>query len=256
MCLIVFSVLEHTDYPIIFAGNRDEFHGRPTERAHFWDDTDLLAGRDLKAGGTWLGVTRSGRFATVTNFREPGEHRPGARTRGKLVTGFLKGDVDARSYMERIDDRAGDYNGFNLILGDAGGLFYLSNRDGSLRILEPAVYGLSNGWLDTPWPKVRRAKALFEDVLRSRSLAPAPLLELLRDDWRPRDEDLPKTGLEPAVERTASSIFISDPAYGTRASTVVLLDRNGGVTFVERSFGPDGEDLGTASFRFDVESAP
>lgn len=257
MCLIVFSFQDHSDKPLIFAGNRDEFHGRPTEPAHFWDeDSSILAGRDLKAGGTWLGLTRTGRFATVTNFREPGEHRPDARSRGELVTGYLQGGTDGLAYLERVHERAEAYNGFNLILGDARQLYYLSNRDGAPRTLAPGVYGLSNGWLDTPWPKVRRAKALFEVATREGNVTPETLLDLLRDEWRPSDDEVPRTGLDLTVERKAASIFIADPTYGTRASTVVMLSRNGRASFVERSFGPDGKPLGTESFRFMFEAAP
>ncbi len=254
MCLIVFSFLEHPDYPLIFAGNRDEFHGRPTAQAHFWEEhPNLLAGRDLSAGGTWLGVTRSGRFATVTNFREPGEHRLEARSRGELVTDFLTREIDERGYLADLQGRSEDYNGFNLILGAAHRLHYSSNRNGAPRTLDSGIYGLSNGWLDTPWPKVRRAKSLFGDVMREGRVAPEPLLDLLRDDWHPPDDELPRTGLDLTVERKASSIFIADPTYGTRASTVVIMGRDGRVMFAERSFGPGGRRLGTETFQFTVD---
>ncbi len=255
MCLIVFSFRSHPGYPLIFAGNRDEFHRRPSAPAHFWDeDPDLLAGRDLRAGGTWLGVSRSGRFATVTNFREPGEHRSDARSRGELVTGFLRSDVDGLSFLMDVHERAQAYNGFNLILGEERHLYYLSNRNGAPRTLDPGIYGLSNGWLETPWPKVRRAKALLKEQIDAGDVAPEALLGLLRDESRPPDDELPRTGLDVALERKASSIFIADPTYGTRASTVVLMDRDSRVTFVERSFGPDGHVLGTESFRFAIDS--
>lgn len=255
MCLIVFSFRDHPEYPLIFAGNRDELHGRPSAPAHFWDDAPtLLAGRDLKAGGTWLGVTRTGRFATVTNFREPGEHRPDARSRGELVTAFLQEDADAPAFLNDVHARADAYNGFNLILGDARQIYYLSNRNGCPRALEPSIYGLSNGWLDTPWPKVRRAKSMFKTLLQAGRIGPEPLLDLLRDEWRPTDEELPRTGMDLDIERKASAIFIADPAYGTRASTVVLMDRLGDLTFAERSFGPGGELLATKTFSFNFDA--
>lgn len=255
MCLIVFSLLEHPEYPLIFAGNRDEFHGRPTAAAHFWSEhPDLLAGRDLQAGGTWLGVRRSGRFATVTNYREPGEHRPDARSRGELVTNFLLEAPSARRFARSLESEGQAYNGFNLIFGGPDALFYVSNRGEKARRLQPGVYGLSNGSLDTPWPKVRRAKALFAEVTGEGDVDPEALLEVLSDDWRPPDSELPATGLGRRWERQASSIFIAGDEYGTRASTVLLVRKDGTTTFVERSFGPGGTEIGTEAFEFTIES--
>lgn len=283
MCLLVFSLRRHAEIPLIFAGNRDEFRGRPAKPAHFWPEhPDLLAGRDLEAGGTWLGVTRGGRFATVTNYREPGERRPDARSRGDLVVDFLTGSDPAESYLTKLQDRADDYNGFNLILGTPDELYYFSNRGarenggvadpdrsgetakrvsggestvgspGRIHELEPGVYGLSNEQLDTPWPKVRRAKSLFHKAIGEYGAAPEPLLEMLADRERAQDGELPSTGLTQEWERALSSIFISGKEYGTRASTVVLWHRDGGVTFVERSFGPEGTVLATERYQFSV----
>lgn len=292
MCLLVFSLRRHADFPLVFAGNRDEFRGRPAESAHFWrKQPDLLAGRDLEAGGTWLGVTRGGRFATVTNYREPGERRPDARSRGDLVVDFLTGSDAPESYLTELQDRADDYNGFNLILGTPDDLYYFSNRGarehgsnggtwengvvvdadrsggtaehvsggestvgspGRIHKLEAGVYGLSNEQLDTPWPKVRRAKSLFHKVIGEHGPTPEPLLEMLADRERAQDGELPSTGLTQEWERALSSIFISGKEYGTRASTVVLWHRDGGVTFVERSFGPEGRVLGTERYHFSV----
>lgn len=254
MCLIVFSFRSHDRYPLIFAGNRDEFHGRPTAPAHFWEDhPGILAGRDLKAGGTWLGVSRAGRFATVTNFREPDENRPDARSRGELVTNFL---LDARSpdvFLDEIVTSGAEYNGFNLIFGDAGHLYYASNSRGSAKQLEPGLYGLSNGRLDTPWPKVRRAKELFREVTEREAVDSEALLDVLADEWRPPDDALPRTGIGVRWERMVSSIFIAGEEYGTRASTVVLIDSDGELTFVERSYGPGGAEAETEAFRLSLD---
>ena len=255
MCLIVFSLLEHPEYPLIFAGNRDEFHGRPTAPAHFWDEyPDLLAGRDLKAGGTWLGVRRNGRFATVTNYREPGEHRPDAKSRGALVTNFLMAAGSANRFAQSLEETGDEYNGFNLIFGGPDALYYLSNRGEKPRRLGSGIYGLSNGSLDTPWPKVRRAKALFADATPAhKDVDPEALLGLLSDAWRPPDSELPSTGIGRRWEREVSSIFIAGDEYGTRASTVVLIAADGTATFVERSFAPGGTEMGTETFEFEVE---
>lgn len=272
MCLLVFSLRTHADYPLIFAGNRDEFHSRPARPAHFWSDHPrVLAGRDLQAGGTWLGVTRDGRFATVTNYREPGERLPNAPSRGDLVVEYLTSDVPAVSYLDALQERSHEYNGFNLILGTADELYYFSNRGaehrtslpetnvgtpGRIHELKDGVYGLSNEQLDTPWPKVRRAKALFHKAIGEHGVDPPDLLDVLLDRERPPDDSVPSTGLTPEWERALSTIFIAGRDYGTRASTVVLFDRHGGATFVERSSGPEGRELGTETFTFRIEHEP
>lgn len=268
MCLLVFSLRKHPEYPLIFVGNRDEFRDRPAEPARFWSEhPHLLAGRDLEAGGTWLGVTRDGRFATVTNYRDPGERRPDARSRGELAVDYLTGSEPASSYLAALQERADEYNGFNLILGTPGALYYFSNRGvgsvvngestigspGRIHELEAGVYGLSNEQLDTPWPKVRRAKSLFHKVMGEHGPTPEVLLGVLTDRKLAADGDMPSTGLSKEWERALSSIFISGDEYGTRASTVVLFRSDGGVTFVERSFGLKGRVLGTESHQFQIE---
>lgn len=253
MCLLVFSFRQHPEYRLIFAGNRDEAHVRPSEPAHFWPDhPEILAGRDLVAGGSWLGISRTGRFATVTNFREPSEHRPDARSRGELVSGFLLAD-DEVAYLREVAERGAAYNGFNLIVGGPSEMFYYSNVDGPPRTLAPGTYGLSNGLLDTPWPKVRRARSLFEEVV-ARGVDPDALLDVLADRTRAPDSELPDTGIGREQERAASSIFVDNEEYGTRASTVVLIGVDGQVTFVERTFDASGEPTGTRRFDFEIES--
>lgn len=252
MCLIVFSTQSHRNYSLIFAGNRDEFHSRPTAPAHWDHHSGLLAGRDLKAGGTWLGVHRNGRFATVTNYREPGENRADAASRGALVTDILTSPDPADHFLKHIERTGEAYNGFNLIFGDPDQLFYTTNRASDAESLGPGTYGLSNGRLDTPWPKVQRAKKLFAESTAHASVDPEDLLTLLADEWRPSDEDLPRTGIGMRWERLASSIFIRDDEYGTRASSVVLIANDGTVTFVERSYAPGGVEVGTETFTFNI----
>jgi uncharacterized protein with NRDE domain len=254
MCLVLIALDSHPDYSLILAANRDEFYDRPTAPAAFWDDAPtVLAGRDLKAGGTWLGIDRHGRFAAVTNYRQGQRESPAPRSRGRLVSDFLTGDTGAQEYFERVRSEADLYNGFNLIASDAGGAFYFSNREGRVRGLAPGLYGLSNHLLDTPWPKVAATKSAFGTLLSDGAHEiTADLFALLADRNRPADALLPSTGVGPEWERLLSSAFIASDDYGTRSSTVVLLGRDGHAVFVERSFGPRG--VAGAESRFELQS--
>lgn len=255
MCLLLLSYRQHDDYPLVLAANRDEFYGRPTAPAAFWDDAEgLFAGRDLKAGGTWMGVTVEGRIAAVTNYREMGMQTADAPSRGGLVAGFLKGQASPREYVERLAPEADAYNGFNLIVGDTGGLVYFSNRSGApYCALEPGLYGLSNHLLDTPWPKVVRGKAALRRALGAPEVSPEAILELLKDDARAPDDALPDTGVGLAWERVLSSMFISSETYGTRLSTVVTLDAGGTMAFAERTHTLDGEPERTEYTTFQLK---
>lgn len=256
MCLVLFAYEVHPSYRLIVAANRDEFYERPTAAASFWRDAPgVLAGRDLLHGGTWLGVTRGGRFAAVTNYREPLAKLGGARSRGALVTDFLKGRESPEEYTRGLAAGAGAYNGFNLLAGDGQSLYYFSNRGGAPSRLAPGVYGLSNRLLDTPWPKVVRGKrALAEVVAGGDALAPEAVIEILFDRVRGSDAELPDTGVGVEVERLLSPLFIVGEGYGTRCSTVVLAGREGRLTFVERSFGA-GARTGEVRHEFNVADA-
>ncbi len=252
MCLLVFQYDQHPTYSLVFAGNRDEFYDRPTAPASFWDDTPhVLAGRDLKAGGTWMGVTRNGHWGVVTNIRDQHPHREDARSRGTLVADYLQDEPAPRPYLDRIAAEADRYNGFNLLLGTPTSLYYLTNREGTAQALESGLYGLSNDRLDTPWPKVQRAKAGLQDHIDADQVSPEILLDLLNDRRLAPDDQLPETGSGTERERMLSPIFIDGAQYGTRASTVLLIDRAGTVTFVERSF-VDGTIAETRRFSFTV----
>lgn len=254
MCLIVFAHRRHAGYPFVFAANRDEFFERPTAPAGFWEDApEVLAGRDLEAGGTWCGITRTGRFGAITNYREPSRQLAGAPSRGDLVAAFLRGAEAPEAYLRRRAAEAHRYNGFNLIVGDLQRLFYFSNRDGDVRELPPGIYGLSNHLLDTPWPKVTLARAMLEERLASSVLDPEPFFQLLADETRALDEALPDTGVGRQWEQVLSPIFIRSPRYGTRASTVIWVERDGRVTFFERSFGAPEEVPETRRFQFVLE---
>ena len=250
MCLVVLAFGVSEEMPVVLAANRDEFHARPTRAAHWWPDAGgILAGRDLEAGGTWLGVHRSGRFATVTNYRDADTTPAGSYTsRGRLVTDFLAGDRGPMDYLRSIDVDA--FAGFNLLVGDNHRVGYLSNRGGGLRELPPGVYGLSNATLDTPWEKVERSKSRLTGLIGSQQVDDASLLDLLGDGERGpasevRDERLPFD-----VAHAITAPFIITPGYGTRCSTVVRAESSGRWHFLERRFGPEGTPTGNSQFSF------
>ncbi|HRF74774.1 MAG TPA: NRDE family protein [Accumulibacter sp.] len=237
MCLILIAWQANPDYPLVVAANRDEFFVRPAAPAAFWPDApQLLAGRDLEAGGSWLGVSRGLRFAALTNYREGGGIRTDARSRGTLVTDFLSGDASPSAYVAEVAARATDYNGFNLFVADEHRLAYFSNRgDSQPRCLDPGIYGVSNHLLDTPWPKLASARSAFAAALPGLP-ARAPFFELLADQEIVADAHLPETGVPLEWERILSAVFVRSENYGTRASTLLTRQRGGQTTLVERTF--------------------
>jgi len=240
MCIILFAHQAHANYPLILAANRDEFYARPTAHAGWWADAPaVLGGRDLLHGGTWLGVTREGRIAAVTNYRDPRSVKPDALSRGALVSDFLRGQEAPETYLAQLSSQADGYNGFNLLAGDACSLHYYSNRDRDPRAFAPDLHGISNHLLDTAWPKVEQGKrSLARLIKNNEQIEPEALFEILADAARAPDDALPETGVGLEVERMLSPVFITSPAYGTRSSTVVLVDADKRVTFVERRFTP------------------
>jgi uncharacterized protein with NRDE domain len=258
MCLALLALRPHHPIPLLIAANRDEFHARRTEPAQAWQERpDIYAGRDGVAGGTWMGITRSGRYALVTNYREPGKTLLDAPSRGALVSDFLAGHSGPEAFLAALSKQARHYNGFNLIVGDRTGAAYFSNRQGMVIPLAPGIYGVSNHLLDTPWPKLVRSKAAFERVLAAAGQAETPplaaLLDVLRDRRQPADELLPDTGLPPDRERLLSSPFIASPTYGTRACTVAWLNEHDGGGLYEYRFGPDGDPAGVSELCFEGE---
>ena len=235
MCLIVFAWKLIPQCPLVMAANRDEFFERPTQAASWWEDApDIYAGRDLQAGGTWLGTDKQGRFAALTNIRNGRAARPEARSRGELVANYLRGDLDARDYIQALHVTAADYNGFNLLVGDSTSAYWFSNgADEAERALEPGIYGLSNGALDAPWPKVVRAKAQFASLLCQAAPDDA-YFEMLADTTQASDSRLPDTGVSLEWERLLSPICIESPAYGTRASTLLRVHASGDSQLVEK----------------------
>lgn len=254
MCLILFAYKVHPAYRLIVAANRDEFYERPSSPSEFWEDApQVLAGRDLKEGGTWLGITREGKFAAITNYRDPVALKTGAPSRGKLVSNFLTGPESAVSYLEKVSRQAHKYNGFNLICGDDVDIFSYSNR-GEKQKLEAGIYGLSNRLLDTSWPKVRRGKkALAAAMIEKRAPLEAALFKILTNRKIAPDNKLPSTGIGMEWERLLSSIFIESPGYGTRSSTVLLIGKNKWVKFVEKVFDGKPEPWIESRFSFQLE---
>lgn len=247
MCTLLFAIEAHPRYPLVVAANRDEFYARPTAAARWWPEAPwIFAGRDLQAGGTWMGVTRSGRWAALTNVRDPRADRRAAPSRGALVADFLREDAPAEAYLRSIDrDR---YVGFNLVVGGPDGAWYLSNQEAGPRPLGPGVYGVSNARLDTPWPKVARGKAELRGLLALPELSVDGLLALLADPTPAPDEALPDTGVGLALERALSPLFIATPGYGTRSSTALLVDAAGRVVCHEQT--SPGANAGSAEAGF------
>jgi uncharacterized protein with NRDE domain len=252
MCLAVLAIRELHDIPVVIAANRDEYHARPTSAAAPWPEApDIVAGRDLQSGGTWMGMTTNGRYALVTNYRDPMSIRPGTPSRGKLVADFLRGDTPPAAYAAAVQETGEAYNGFNLIVGDTRDTWYYSNRGGPARALQPGIYALSNHLLDTPWPKLARTKAAFDHVLRA---APQPdvdaLFRALADRSVAPDAELPDTGVGLERERFLSSAFIVGLTYGTRSSTVITIDSHR-CHLHERRFAPDGSASGRSDWSFE-----
>lgn len=254
MCLIFFAFKIHPIYDLILFANRDEYYERQTESARFWKDfPELLAGRDFKAGGTWLGVTRHGKFAAITNFRDPSSYSKHAPSRGKLVTDYLLGNDDADLYMKNIEKKAERYNGFNLLAGDADRLCYYSNRGGDIEVLPAGIYGLSNHLLDTSWPKVDKGNKFMKQITaREDDISKEEIFLMLHDSSVPGDQKLPDTGVGIEWERILSSVFVKSPEYGTRCSTILLVDKLGGISFMERSYDSGQHIADDVSYEFSV----
>ncbi len=256
MCLILFAHAPAGDPAVVVAANRDEFFERPTAVAQRWrDDPRIVGGRDLRSGGTWLGVTRDGRFAAVTNHREPGVVGPGERSRGELVTEFLTSDLTPNDYLDGVQARGGAYAGFGLLVGRPGEMAYLSNRGAGPRAVDPGVHGLSNHLLDTPWPKVRLGRQRLQRLLaRTPGERPttAELLGLLDDRGRADDRELPDTGVGLERERALSPSFVMLGDYGTRCSTAIVVGADGRIEFHERSFDGEGRRSGDVSMDWTI----
>lgn len=248
MCLLAFAWRTHPDHPLIFAGNRDERHARATAGARPWSDApQVIAGRDLEGGGTWVGVSATGRFAVVTNYREGPNPTKAPRSRGSLTADFLASDMPPRRYLDTIRPHAQDYGAFSLLVGDVRELHFFSNRGGPEGPVAPGVHGLSNHLLDTPWPKVERSKERLTGLLEQDAATNEALFRLLADRVPAADDTLPDTGIGRELERQVSPPFVVNSHYGTRCSTLIRLSAQS-LRLTERRFDSEGRAIETAEF--------
>lgn len=262
MCLIIFAHQVRPETPLIVAANRDEFHTRPSQPAAFWDDeyaaTGILAGRDLVGGGTWLGITASGRFAAVTNIRDPSQAELKPRSRGELTRDFLAGTQSPGTYCDRLRAHFNEFAGFNLLVGDRESLYYVNNFAERIEALAPGIYGLSNGQINNDWPKVKLGRARLAQLLEDPgTLDSDNLLALMSDREAAADEQLPDTGIPRELERKLSSAFIvnSERHYGTCCSTAVIRSADGGLRFSERNFDRHGEPASSHFYALPADAA-
>jgi uncharacterized protein with NRDE domain len=238
MCLINFQINDHPNYKLIIAANRDEFYERPTAPAQFWDEEpNILAGQDLLQKGTWLGISKNGRFAALTNYRDPDHMKQGALSRGEIVKNYLTAELAPEDYLQHLKEKREDYVGFNVLVGNADKLFHYNNVLNDINEIQPGTHGLSNATLNTSWPKVVKGKKELEKYSKGHEkLDPEQLFSIVADAEEADDASLPETGVGLELERKLSSLFIKMPEYGTRSSTVLLVDKANNVTFIERTF--------------------
>ncbi|MEP2025140.1 MAG: NRDE family protein [Reichenbachiella sp.] len=227
MCLLLFAWKKHLSYDLVLAANRDEFYKRPTQQAHIWSDSlDLIAGKDLTAGGTWMGVTKTGKFAALTNYRDPSQINDQAPSRGDLTKDFLTQSYSPKDYLEKIKAAKIPFNGFNLLVGDHESLWYYNNLNCNITELSPGIYGLSNALLNDSWPKVENGKKKISQLIHQDLLKTDDLLEIVQDRSIAQNDQLPSTGIPLDWERALSAMFISTENYGTRCSSALLKKGN------------------------------
>lgn len=252
MCLIAFAVDAHPDFKLILAANRDEFYKRPTSPAHFWEDhAELLGGRDEEAGGTWMAISKSGRFSAVTNYRDLTNLQDDAISRGELPVNFLLQSVSPEQYLKQVDEISDAYNGFNLLCWAEGKMCHYSNYEKKINRISPGIYGLSNALLDTSWPKVTKLKDGFSAMIKE-TVAHEDLLTLLQDDAMAADDQLPDTGVGKELEKMLSAICIKSENYGTCCSTIVTISNEGKVKFTEWTYPVGKRTEGKVSFEFQI----
>lgn len=255
MCLIFLSYRNHQTYKLIIAANRDEFYQRKTAPASFWvDQPNILGGRDLEASGTWMAMNKNGKISMVTNYRDPLNINPNAPSRGQLVSDYLLNGFHPKEYLKSVEANGKAYNGFNLVVGSSDELFYYSNYKRAIEEIQPGLHGLSNQLLNAPWPKVIHGKEKMKVLLASAETDPIKLFDLLYDDSKAPDEKLPETGVGLERERMLSSMFIKSPNYGTRCSTVVMIDHANNVYFSERVYDLNTFAYSSNVFKFKISS--
>ncbi len=239
MCLITFAYHKHPKYKLILLANRDEFYSRATRKLKFWDTDgypDILAGKDLEAGGTWMGISKSGRWAALTNYRDPEWKLEDPISRGKLVLNFLTSSNSIEQYVQVLNNEADKYLGYNILIGNPDQIIYFSNYDKSPKTIKKGLFGMSNALLDTPWPKLNKAKMLLKESVTKEYIDKKHLFSLLHDDTEAPDNQLPNTGIPYKWEKAISPLFIKTNTYGTRSSSILLIDYFGNINFTERRF--------------------
>ncbi|MGB3621691.1 MAG: NRDE family protein [Ketobacter sp.] len=258
MCLILIANRVHPDFPLIIAANRDEYFSRPTQPARFWASaSDVLAGQDLVGGGTWMGITLEGRFAAVTNVRNPNKLPPAnALSRGQLISTYLVSKLTPQDFLRLQAHRAAQFDGYNLVCGDRHGLYYDSNRNPGTQRLQPGIHGLSNAGLNSPWPKVDQGKLALEQCIKQENFCGDRLLDVLNDRHRAPDHLLPDTGVGTEMERMLSSRFIEGQTlgYGTRTSTALTVSRSGQVAFIEWTWDQEGVLQDKVEYQFNAQA--
>jgi uncharacterized protein with NRDE domain len=241
MCLITFAYKSHPEYSLILLANRDEFYARPSKAMHFWEDhPDILAGKDLEQGGTWLGINQQGKFTAVTNYRDGLKTKANALSRGAITRDFLTSDQDPTGYLKQLLPKQDKFGDYNLLLGDQSGIYYQSNREGAIHEIKPGTYGLSNALLDTPWPKLIKVRSELARALSNTKLSSKKLLGIMSDSTQAVTSELPDTHIPLEWEQLLSSCFIQSDKYGTRTTTLLLQKLSGETTIIEKSFGPKG----------------
>lgn len=252
MCLIIFAWDVHPKYQLILAANRDEFYQRPSATAGFWQDQpDILGGRDLQAGGSWMTLSRFGRFAAVTNYRDPANINPDALSRGELTTQFMNSREEPSAYVANLHNQAGQYNGFNLLVCNLEEMVHYSNYERKLNVLKPGVYGLSNALLDTEWPKVIQSKQRFEKLIASQ-FTHEDLIKMMGDTEEAYDALLPSTGVSKELERALSPVCIRMDNYGTCCTTILTIDRDTQVNFTEKSYPVGNRQDTSVNYQFQI----
>ena len=253
MCLIVFAWDCHPKYKLIVAANRDEFYERPTSQAQFWDDKPMIfGGRDLQAKGTWMAISKNGKFGALTNFRNPQDMRPDARSRGEIIPSYLESDKEPEAYINELHGMSEDFNGFNFLAGDYNQLVHYSNAERKMNLVTPGIHGLSNALLDTDWPKVTKLKERFSQAIAD-DFSHDDLLGLLRDKSISEEDILPDTGVSREWERALSPICIQTETYGTSIATALTIDRFGNVAFTEKTLPVGGREANTINFDFKTD---
>ncbi len=257
MCLIVFAHQAEPSYPLVMAANRDEFFSRPTQHATLWESScrhkAILAGKDLVSGGTWLGITRNGRFSAVTNIKNPSESEQKPRSRGELTINFLQSDISVDEYTSNLAGQFDQFEGFNLLLGDGHNMFYINNFERVVTKLEPGFYGLSNGRLNSDWPKVNRVRNGLQQLLKKeKPISTDQLIAMMNDRELSPDTNLPDTGQTTELEKVISSAFIMNTGhgYGTLCSTAIIKEANGNTHFNEQNYDVAGIAVDSHYYRF------